>query len=91
MKEAIIQWFALITGILMSLGYYPQIWKIVKTKSVGDISIPTFAIFAVGTASWLSYGLYLGDVTIISGFALGVIGSWTILVLSFVYRKKEEQ
>lgn len=89
MKETIIQWFAIITGILMSLGYYPQIWKILKTKSVKDISTATFAIFAVGTASWLCYGLYMHDITIVLGFVLGVIGSWTILVLSVMYRERK--
>ncbi len=82
----IIQWFATITGILMSLGYYPQIWKIVKTKSVKDISLPSYIIFSIGTASWLFYGLYLHDLTIVLGFVFGVVGSWTILFLTLWHR-----
>jgi uncharacterized protein with PQ loop repeat len=82
----IIQWLATITGILMSLGYYFQIWKIMRTKSVRDISTPMFVIFAVGTATWLYYGWSLHDLTIMVSFGLGVIGSWTILFLSFYYR-----
>jgi MtN3 and saliva related transmembrane protein len=85
----IVQWLATITGILMSLGYYPQIWKIVKTKSVKDIAVPSYIIFAVGTVSWLCYGLYLRDLTIVLSFGLGVIGSWTILFLTFWYRKEK--
>ncbi len=83
----IIQALATITGVLMSLGYYPQAWKIWKTKSAKDISVPAFIIFSIGTASWLAYGLYLNDITIILSFGLGVVGSWTILILSMVYRK----
>jgi MtN3 and saliva related transmembrane protein len=83
----IVQLFATTTGILMSFGYYPQIWKIVKTKSAKDISVSSYVIFSIGTASWLSYGLYLRDLTIILGFVFGVIGSWTILFLTFWYRK----
>jgi MtN3 and saliva related transmembrane protein len=72
----------------MSLGYYPQAWKVFKTKSAKDISISSFVIFSIGTASWLCYGLYLHDFTIILSFALGVVGSWTILILSLWYRRK---
>ena len=85
----IVQWLATITGVLMSLGYFPQAWKVFKTKSAKDISIPSFIIFSIGTASWLCYGLYLHDVTIILSFGLGVVGSWTILILSLVYREKK--
>ena len=84
----IITILATITGILMPLGYYPQAWRIWKTKSAADISIPSFCIFAFGTLSWLLYGLYLHDVTIILSFGLGIIGSWTILVLSIRYKTR---
>lgn len=73
----------------MSLGYYPQAWKVWKTKSAQDISIPAFCIFAFGTASWFLYGLYLHDWTIMSSFGLGVIGSWTILILTLRYKKRK--
>lgn len=86
----IVQWLATITGVLMSLGYFPQAWKVFRTKSAEDISIPSFIIFSVGTASWLLYGLYLHDPTIVLSFGLGVIGSWAILVLSIVYREKKK-
>lgn len=84
----IIRALATVTGVLMSLGYFPQAWKIWKTKSAKDISILSFVIFSFGTASWLLYGWYLGDITIMAGFILGVIGSWTILILSLWYKRK---
>jgi MtN3 and saliva related transmembrane protein len=84
----IIKLAAAITGILMSLGYYPQLWKIFKTKSARDISIPSFVIFGIGTLSWFIYGWYLHDIVIILSFGLGVIGSWAILFSTFYYREK---
>jgi len=89
--KTIVTALATITGIVMSLGYYPQAWKIYKTKSAADISIPAFIIFSFGTATWLLYGLYLSDWTIVSGFGLGVIGSWTILFLSLAYKKRGQK
>jgi len=87
----IITALATITGILMSLGYYPQAYKIWRSKSAQDISIPAFCIFAFGTSTWLLYGIYLNDWTIVSGFGLGVVGSWTILILALIYRRSGKQ
>jgi len=74
--------FVTIMGIVMSLGYYPQAYKIWKNKSAADISIPAFIIFSLGTLTWFIYGITISDIPIIVSFILGVIGSWTVLFLS---------
>lgn len=84
----IIQVLATITGILMSLGYFPQAWKIIKTKSAKDISVSSFVIFSIGTVSWFFYGWYIHDLVIMASFTLGVIGSWSTLILTLIYRKR---
>lgn len=53
--NTIVATLATVTGILMFLGYYPQAWKVWKTKSAKDISIPSFCIFSFGTACWFLY------------------------------------
>ncbi len=75
-------------GVVMSLGYYPQAYKVWKNKSAADISIPAFAIFSLGTVTWLIYGLVMHDFPIVISFVLGVIGSWSVLILSIIYKKK---
>lgn len=52
--------------------------------------ILTFVIFSVGTLTWLVYGILLKDFTIIFGFVIGVIGSWSVLLLSLKYKNKKE-
>ncbi|MDD5050204.1 MAG: SemiSWEET family transporter [Candidatus Pacebacteria bacterium] len=79
-----------ITGIGMSLAYYPQVWKIYKNKSADDISVPSYLMFFFGTSIWTLYGFLIRDTKIIAGFALGVIGSFLILVLTFYYRRKPD-
>lgn len=74
----------------MSLAYYPQIWKIIKSKSAEDISISTFLIFGIGTATLFFYGWQTNDAVIMASFALGIIGSWATLFLTLYYRKKEK-
>jgi MtN3 and saliva related transmembrane protein len=77
--------FTTIIGIMMSVGYFPQAWKIYKTKDVSSISIPTFVIFALGTLTWAIYGFVIGDSALIASFIVGVVGSWSILGLTLLY------
>lgn len=84
----IISYLATIMGIVISWGYYFQAYNIFKKKSAKDVSIASYLIFAIGTLTWLIYGIYLNDLTIILGFLFGVIGSWLVLILILVYRNK---
>lgn len=77
-----------VMGVLMSVGYYPQAYKIWKTKSAKDISLFTYTIFAIGTVSWTMYGIYLRDIPIILSFVVGIVGSWLVLGLTLYYRRK---
>lgn len=76
-------------GILMSLGYYPQAYRMFRRKSSDDVSLLTFLIFAVGNIVWLLYGLQNQDLVIILGFGVGVVGSWLVVILWLLYRKKQ--
>jgi uncharacterized protein with PQ loop repeat len=75
-------------GLLFSLGYYSQAYRIWKKKSVEDISLLSFSIFVIGTSVWLAYGFYKHDVAIISSFFFGAIGSWLVFGLTLYYRKR---
>jgi len=85
---AIFKIFLAIIGLAMSFGYYPQIYKMWKNKSSENISLPTYAIFSLGTLTYLIYGILTKDITLIISFVLGVFGSWTVLILILVYKKK---
>lgn len=73
-------------GVAMSVGYFPQAYKIWKVKSSKTISIPAFVTFSIGTFTWFIYGLMIHDLPIISGFGIGVLGSWSVLSLSLLYK-----
>lgn len=89
MNMKIFDIFVTIMGVVMSLGYFPQAYKIWKDKSSSNISIPAFIIFSVGTLTWFIYGIVLKDTTIILGFTLGVIGSWAVLFLTLYYKREK--
>ena len=86
--QAILEILATITGIMMSLAYYPQVYKIWKRKSAKDVSVLAFAMLAVGTTVWLLWGLSTGSIPIITGFAAGAVGSNLVLFSTLYYNSK---
>jgi len=80
--------FVSAVGLLFSLGYYPQAWRIWTKKSAEDISLLSFSIFVLGTTVWLAYGFYKEDLAIISSFFFGAIGSWLVFGLTIYFRRK---
>lgn len=75
-------------GVLMSIGYFPQAYIIWKNKSARGVSLFSFSIFSVGTTVWTLYGISIKDKAIIASFAIGMIGSWTVLILLLKYRNR---
>ena len=86
----IIKIWAIVMGIVMSFGYYPQLFKILKNKSVKDISLASYIIWSLGTLTWIIYGVVVKDMIIVISFALGVVGSWSVLFLRLFYKPKTE-
>jgi len=84
---AIISTLALITGILMAFGNFPQAYRIFKRKSAGDVSLITYLIFFVGSVTWLAYGIASNDVPIIASYSVGTISCALVLIGWFKYRK----
>ncbi len=73
-------------GIAMSLSHFSQAYKIYKTKSAKDISLVFIFIFTLGAFIWLSYGILIQDIPIILSFAIAVLGTVSVLVLTLRYR-----
>lgn len=76
-------------GVLMSVGHFPQAYKIYKKKSAVSTSLITYVIFAVGSLVWVIYGLSVHDNVIVYSFLPGVVGSWLVLGLSLRYRNTD--
>jgi len=88
-NQTLIEAFVIFTGLLMSVGYLPQIIKIFRRKSVADISPITFLILAFGMSVWLVYGFYISDKPLIVTNTTALAFITTILVQYFLYRKKK--
>jgi MtN3 and saliva related transmembrane protein len=69
-------------GALTTLGYIPQLARILKLRSAREISIPFTLSLIVGAACWLTYGVVMGLTPVILWNSAGII-----LLLTLLYGK----
>jgi MtN3 and saliva related transmembrane protein len=78
--------YVLTTGALI-----PQVYKTIKTRSTGDLSLSTFIFFFAGTVLWLIYGLSIQDPFL--AVANGIMGvlSGIILFMKVTTMKRKKR
>ncbi|NQS99192.1 MAG: SemiSWEET transporter [candidate division Zixibacteria bacterium] len=76
----------LIAGAFTASGFLPQLIKAWKTKSTKDVSGPMLAIFAIGIALWLVYGILIKAPPIIIANALTLTFVTGVIVLKLKYK-----
>ena len=64
--ETIVTAVGLGAGTLTTLAFVPQVARVWRTRSTGDISLPTFAALTLGTALWLTYGVLMDDIPLMA-------------------------
>ncbi len=80
----------LIAGIFSTFGIVPQVIRIYRTKSAGDISLLFSVMFVIGGLLWLSYGIIDRLLPIIIWNVLGVTFNITLMIGKIKYMKTEK-
>ena len=70
-----------VAAALTTLSFYPQAYKIIKTKDTASISLVMYSIINLGIVLWLIYGIMQNDKPIIFANAFTLVASLTILFL----------
>ena len=76
----------IVAGVLTTFSSLPQVIKVWRTRSTGDLSLIMLAMAVTGIALWLVYGLAIGSmvVTLANTVSLGL---WlTVLGFKLRYR-----
>lgn len=85
MNTIIINALGFIAAILTTCGFIPQLIKIIKTKSVQDISFDMFAMFLAGVICWLIYGILIKSPPVIIANFVSMLMNITILCYKIKY------
>ncbi len=75
-----------IAASLTTLSFLPQAVHTFRTRDVSGISLGMYALFTVGVALWLVYGLLLGAWPLIVANAVTLALALAILVMKLCYR-----
>ena len=62
---AIITYLGLVAATLTASAFFPQVYKIWKTKETKDISMITFVMLVTSNVLWLIYGTVIKDIPIL--------------------------
>lgn len=74
--------FGFFGGLLITIAFIPQVWRLFKLKSAREISLLFNILFLIGGMSWLSYGIVLGLRPIILWNVISIV-----LVSAMLYAK----
>lgn len=75
-------------GILTSISMLPQLLKVIKEKTVEDLSLPMIIILITGLSSWVWYGIIKNELPIIFSNAFAVLVN--LFLLSYYLRFKDK-
>lgn len=75
----------MLAGALTTLAFLPQGWRIWRTRSARDLSLPMYLIFTAGVALWFLYGLLLGAWPIILSNGVTLLLAGTVLAMKLKF------
>ncbi|MDD5240849.1 MAG: SemiSWEET transporter [Sulfuricella sp.] len=68
-------------AFLTTVAFVPQAWKSWRTRDLSGISLPMYALFTLGVALWMIYGLAIGSIPVVIGNAITLLLALVVLGL----------
>ena len=68
-------------ALLTTIAFVPQAWKSWRTRDLSGISLPMYALFTIGVALWMVYGVVIGSIPVIVANAITLLLAMIILLL----------
>lgn len=66
---------------LTTVSFVPQVFKVWQTRSTKDVSLGMYALFTLGVALWLVYGLAINAWPVIVANAVTLLLAGAVLVM----------
>ena len=77
-------------GIILSVQMFPQIYKILNTKSTKDISTSCLILNIVGLACMTGYGVVRNDLPLYVPSSISLCNTMIVLILKLCYSCNNE-
>ncbi|GAB5605827.1 SemiSWEET transporter [Sideroxyarcus sp. TK5] len=76
-----VDWIGSAAAILTTTAFIPQALKVWHTRHTADISLGMYAMFTLGVALWLAYGILLQAWPIIVANSITLLLAGAVLVM----------
>ena len=81
--------FVTIIGLLgafcTTVAYFPQAFKVIKTKRTRDLSLLMYILIFFGLSFWLAYGILLRSAPLIIANTITLVTTSVILIMKLKY------
>ena len=78
-----------IAGILTSVAMLPQLFKVLKEKSVENLSVVMLLVLISGVTLWVVYGILKKEWPIILSNAFSVVINTILVICHFLFKKNK--
>ena len=85
-----VEYIGLAAGTLTTAAYLPQVYKTVRTKAVGDISLVMYTAMTAGIFLWLVYGIFIKAPAVIAANSVSLLLVGGMLRLKIKYSKGDK-
>lgn len=82
-------WIGIAAGFFTSISLLPQLIKMIREKSPGNISVAMFLILLLGLGLWVAYGILQQDWPIIITNSFSFLVNIAILITHLDFKKKQ--
>jgi len=77
----IIKIIGLVAATLTTFSFFPQAYKVIKTRDAHSISLLMYLILSAGIIMWLIYGILIKDLPVSLANGITLIPALTVLVI----------
>jgi len=81
----ITDWIGSAAATLTTTAFIPQAWKVWRSRHTADISLGMYALFTLGVALWLAYGIMLESWPIIIANCVTLLLAGMVLVMKIKF------
>ena len=75
---------------MTTVSLVPQLVRVLKTRSAGDISLGMFTIFTAGVLCWLIYGLLAHAMPVLIANSVTLLLASAILICKLYFDRREK-
>jgi len=79
-------WIGFVGGLMVAVGFMPQIVKVLQTRSAGDLSLGMLLTIFIGGLLYTTYAILIKDPIFITMNTLATTNTLILLLLKLRFR-----